>query len=87
MGCGQDAFNVRIGSPEHQRPLVFRVLTEDQTEEHVQTSDSEQEERCDECEVINVMRKDRGPDEALKDPERAEAKASPKDREVVLEEI
>ncbi len=77
---------LRLGAPGGDRALRLGGLAEDEPEQDVDAAESEEEERGDECEVVDVMGEDLGRDEALEDAQRTEAELCAKHGEVAVEE-
>jgi len=63
----------------------FGLLAEDEPNEHVQTAEREEEEGGNEGEAVDVMGKNRGPNQALNNSESADAEIITKDWEKLVE--
>jgi len=75
-----------LRQPPPDRPPLLRLLPENEPKQHIHAAHSEEEERGDEGEVVDVVREDGRADEALEDPERPQAELAPEDGEVAVEE-
>ena len=84
LACRQDV--LRALAPREDAAAFLGSLTEYKPEEHVEAAESEEEEGSDKREVVDVMREDRGADEALEDAEWPKPEVAAEYGEVVVEE-
>lgn len=89
MGQGNDAGGKNVlglVAPAGDGPLRLGVLSPDEADEHVDTSDGEEEERGNESEGVDAMGEDSSANEALDDPQGTSTELHTQNREEAIEE-